>query len=160
MPEINLTKGKIAIVDAIYFEHINSFKWYFSSCGYAARNVKNSFKKSGKDIICMHREIYIISVGTIPNNFVIDHINQNKLDNRLVNLRLATKSQNAINSGKFKTNSSGFKGVSKYKQTNKFRARLTANGTELFLGIFKTAEEAHEAYRAKCQEVFGDYAGC
>lgn len=72
----------------------------------------------------------------------VDHINRDKLDNRACNLRWVTVQENIQNIGLFKTNTSGFKGVSFHKHTNRFRARYA----DKHLGLFETAAEAGEAY--------------
>ena len=60
----------------------------------------------------VHRIVWIMSYGDIPDGYQIDHINHNKLDNRLENLRLATNSENQCNKPIIKTNKSGVKGLS------------------------------------------------
>lgn len=104
----------------------------------------------------VHRVIWEMHNGPIPEGYFIDHINKDKLDNRLINLRLATKSQNEANTTKRKNNTSGFKGV--YKWKTKFRAKLQHNGEEHHLGYFNTPEEAAIAYNKKAIEVYGEYA--
>lgn len=71
--EIPITKGFIAIVDSEDFYYLSQFKWYYND-GYAER------KENGKHVR-MHREI-----KSVPENFLIDHINGDKLDNRKSNL--------------------------------------------------------------------------
>ena len=83
----------------------------------------------------MHREI--LGLGK-QDKIYIDHINRNKLDNRRSNLRIATKSQNGLNREESV-------GVSWRKERNKWRARITINGKEQFLGHFNNWEEAIQA---------------
>jgi len=64
----------------------------------------------------VHRLVYLYHVGEFPE--MLDHINRDKLDNRIENLREASKSQNACNTRKRRDNTSGTKGVS-YDTTNK-----------------------------------------
>ena len=92
-----------------------------------------------------HVLAWIYFYGEMPPSF-LDHINQCKSDNRIANLRLCNKSQNAANSPLPKNNTSGFKGVSFHKQTNKWRARSKANGVPIYLGIYETKEAAYSAY--------------
>lgn len=73
---------------------------------------------------------------------LVDHINRNKQDNRLVNLREATSSQNGVNRGR--TQKSGYRGV--YPSNSKWIAKITVNKVPVYLGTFDTPEEAHAEY--------------
>jgi hypothetical protein len=75
---------------------------------------------------------------------MIDHLNRNKLDNRIQNLRWATSSQNQANRGKFKNSSSTFIGVCFDKATNKWCSKIQINKKRKNLGYFKTEIEASE----------------
>ena len=76
----------------------------------------------------------------------VDHKNHNGLDNRKENLRHATRQQNSFNTRKRSNNTSGFKGVSYCKSTDKWVARIRIGNTYKNLGRFPTPEEAHAAY--------------
>jgi hypothetical protein len=104
-----------------------------------------------------HRIAWLLHHKTLPT-MQIDHINGNPCDNRMCNLRLATVSQNAMNRGLQKNNSSGFKGVNYYSKRNKWNARIKANKKYYHLGYFDTAEEAHLAYCKKAKELHGEFA--
>ena len=87
----------------------------------------------------------------------IDHINVNRSDNRICNLREATNSQNRANSRS--ANRTGFKGVS-YKnwlKDNPYEAKITFNKKYIYLGCFATAEKAHEAYVEAAIRFQGEY---
>lgn len=103
----------------------------------------------------LHRLAWLYVYGEFPDVFV-DHINCDALDNRIANLRLATKQQNMCNRGATKSNKSGFKGV--WKCNNKYRARIMWNGEQVNLGYFKTPEEANEAYAAAAIRLHGEFA--
>ena len=75
----------------------------------------------------------------------INHKNNNPSDNRIENLQLANRFQNAQNHKSPSTNTSGHKGV--HKQGNKWRARITYKGKRIFLGDFTNPEKAYEAYK-------------
>lgn len=96
--------------------------------------------------IMAHRLIWIYHNGDIPVGLEIDHINQIKDDNRIENLRLATRSQNQCNRPKFKNNKSGYKGVYHDKYRNKWRARITVNKKVIRIGYFDSADEANVEY--------------
>lgn len=108
-----------------------------------------------------HRIIYAICHGQIDSSLEIDHINGNRQDNRIENLRLVTRSENNMNKrNAMKTNTVGLPGVSVYNKskTNKFKAQIKAEGKRIHLGCFATAEEALEAYQAARKEYFGEFA--
>lgn len=104
-----------------------------------------------------HRLAWLHYYGEWPTQY-LDHINGDCADNRISNLREATKSENGWNAKKRKTNKSGFRGVSLYRPNGKWRARITANKIERSLGYFDTKEEAVEAYKNAAQELYGEFA--
>jgi len=93
-----------------------------------------------------------------PEGLDVDHINTNKLDNRRENLRIATHKQNCKNKNKYSNNKSGFKGVSFDKQKQKFRARISIDGKYKHLGLFATADGAHECYKQAAIQHNGEFA--
>ena len=70
----------------------------------------------------------------------VDHVNNNKTDNRIENLRPATNGQNRQNTSIQKNNTSGFKGV--YKQKNKWRVRLMIEGKSKSFGLYNDIDYA------------------
>jgi hypothetical protein len=99
-----------------------------------------------------HRLAWFYTYGVWPDDFV-DHINQIKDDNRIENLRNATRSQNYVNS-KVTRASSGMKGVYSHENTRKWRARFINE----HLGYFDTKKEARAAYKVRAIELFGEFA--
>jgi hypothetical protein len=87
---------------------------------------------------------------------LIDHINGDKADNRIANLRIATKSLNAANAKRPATNTSGHKGV--YLRPNGWRACIKINGRQRFLGHFKRKDDAIAAYTAAAEKAFAAFA--
>lgn len=95
-------------------------------------------------IYMQHRLAWLYVYGEWPSG-VIDHINGIRDDNRIVNLRDVLPRVNSENRQAAQPNSkTGFLGVSQRKQ--RFEARIRVNGDEIYLGLFDTKEEAHQAY--------------
>ena len=92
-----------------------------------------------------HRLAWLYEFGVFPED-QIDHINGERHDNRLVNLRQATNNQNLQNMTKQQGKSSRFLGVSWCKSRNKWQAGIRLNGKSHNLGYFSTEEAAHAAY--------------
>lgn len=105
-----------------------------------------------------HRIIWIYFNGLIPKGMFIDHINQNKKDNSIENLRLCTRSENQYNRGAYKNNTSGFKGVSFNKALNKYSAQMRVNDVKKHLGYFDSAELAKQAYDNMAIDIQGQFA--
>lgn len=140
MKQIQLSNNKITLVDDEDFEWLNLHKWKCSASGYAVRHTSTEHN------LRMHRAILERYGVTFTDQFV-DHTNQDKLDNRKSNLRIATTSQNGLNRGKPINNSSGFKGVSWGNYHKKWEAYITIEGKKKFLGRWSTKELAAVAYR-------------
>lgn len=105
-----------------------------------------------------HRIIWTIFNGEIPEELFIDHIDGNRSNNLIENLRLCTTQENAYNRGKQSNNKSGYKGVSFHKQKQKWVAQIKLEGKNKFLGFFVNPEDAYEAYCAKAIEHYGEFA--
>lgn len=156
MKEIQLSKGLIALIDDSDFEAVSIYKWFAcrtskrSKTHYAFRNTLKNGKRSTQT---MHRFI----LQAVDSKIHVDHINGDGLDNRRSNIRLASQSNNMKNRGASKNNILNIKGVSFDKKRNMFMARLNLNGDKIWLGRFKTAEEASRVYEMKAKEVFGEF---
>lgn len=87
---------------------------------------------------------------------LIDHVNLDPSDNRLCNLREATRSQNGANSPCSKNNRVGVKGVR--RRGDRFQARIMAAGRLMSIGCYPTAEEAGRAYASAAERFFGEFA--
>lgn len=104
-----------------------------------------------------HRLAHLYMVGKFPKE-LIDHINQNGLDNRWCNLRQATKSQNMINKKKIRRNKSGYNGVTWHKKAKKYEAYVTHKRKKYYIGLFTDIKEAAQKRDDKAVELFGEYA--
>lgn len=94
-----------------------------------------------------HRLAWLYMRGEMPT-VEIDHINGNKDDNSIDNLRLASHKQNMENVKLRINNKSGFRGVSWHKATGKWRARVEHHGKSCSLGLFNNIEDAVVAVRS------------
>lgn len=83
--------------------------------------------------------------GDIPDGMFIDHIDRDRLNNKIENLRLCTKSQNNQNASIRKDNTSGVKGVSFHKKTGKWQASIGIESKMKYIGLFSTIELAEKA---------------
>lgn len=153
--KIPLTQGKFALVDKEDYERLSKNKWYTQKCSnisYAIRKTNGNLHVKQRTIR-MHREIMCPPVGMF-----IDHIDGNGLNNTKKNLRVCTPSQNVMNRGKPKNNTSGFKGVCFYKQTKKWMAQIMKEGQQIYLGSYNTSEQAYKAYCEACIKYHGEFA--
>lgn len=105
-----------------------------------------------------HRLAWIYFHGSINNDQHLDHINGNRSDNRMCNLRIATQLENVRNKKMQHNNKSGFKGVCRHKKNNNFVASIGVDNKNIHLGCFSTAEEAHAAYCEAATKLFGAFA--
>jgi hypothetical protein len=92
----------------------------------------------------IHRLVGIYFIENVNNYKEIDHINRDKLDNRVENLRWATRSQQEANKGKKQNTSSIYKGVLFDKHANKWCSRITIDKKTKYLGLFLTEIEAFD----------------
>ena len=106
---------------------------------------------NGRGTFYLHRLIL-----KAPKGLIIDHKNRNTLDCRKINLRLATHSQNNANQ-KRRSNRTGYQGVQPNGSLG-YSARIKKDGIEYYIGQYRTAKEASEAYNMKAKEFFGDFA--
>ena len=156
---IPLTQGKYAIVDPDDFERLNRHKWYASRCRnsfYARRNIYVYAGKERKVVVMgMHRQVI-----KAPDGLLVDHINNNGLDNRKANLRLATHRQNNCNRLYAKRTGSHSKyiGVSWHKYKKKWYAQISFNGKRKHIGYFHDEIEAGKAYDKAAKQYHKDFA--
>lgn len=99
----------------------------------------------------IHRILWAFYYGEVPADRVIDHINGDRKDNRIENLRLVTVRENMHNT-KFHRNG-GLIGTTYDKHVKKWNAQITIKRENRNLGYFLTAEEAHAAYMKAYNEL-------
>lgn len=130
MKEIVLTQGYIALVDDEDYLELIKFKW---------RRDTNNYARTAS-MVLMHR--FIMK----PQGQIIDHIDGNRLNNQKVNLRLCNQSENLCNRPKQLNNTSGYKGVHWHIKRGCWQANIKINQVQIYLGSFKTKEDAALAY--------------
>ncbi len=139
------------MVDDKDFERISSMKWTLNSPS-SQWPYARSFVRQGV-YISMHRMIV-----DCPDGLEVDHINGNTLDNRRCNLRVCTHAENMRNRKINKDNKSGYKGVYLDKKYKTWRAQIKVSGQKRYLGSYKTAEAAAEAYRTYAEILHKEFA--
>jgi hypothetical protein len=112
---------------------------------------------NGHDYLA-HRLAWFIQYGTLNEYDQIDHINLDRKDNRIVNLRKATHAENCRNTKVRSHSFSKLKGAHYHKVRKKYRARITIDKKQIWLGYFNTAEEAHAAYKEASLKLHGNFS--
>lgn len=138
-------QGVDFIFDLKDLDKVRKYSWCLSRTGYLVANINGKVTK-------LHR--YILDA---PSNFVVDHINRDPKDNRLINLRLCSTSQNNKNTSLQKNNKLSYPGIRKTKH-GKFNVRITCNRSEIHVGNYETFEEAVSARKQAEVEYFGEFA--
>ena len=147
---VTLSNGWTATIDAEDADLVRQYRWGGLGRSWKARR-KYAATPIGSNLVGMHRLIL-----DAPEGMTVDHIDQNGLNNRRSNLRLATIAQNMANSGPKKDNRLGLKGVSQKRR--RFMANITHEGKTTYLGLFVNKEDAAEAYRKAAIAIHGEFA--
>jgi len=153
---IKLTQGQVALVDNIDYEYLSQFNWYANWNRNCFRAMRHTPQVNGKRKILFIHTAVAERMGI--DSRMIDHKDQNPLNNRRSNLRVATNSQNLHNCGAPSNNTTGVKGVHFHKSSGKYQAEITVKGTRYYLGLFDTIEEAKVVIVAKRKELVGEFA--
>lgn len=140
-----------------YDPHTGDLRWVRRNQRRAASKESNGYlqvKYLGSNY-AVHRVIWMMVHGEMPRHLEIDHINKDRTDNRLSNLRLASVSENRCNTTARRGRDLP-KGVIRDKR--KFCARIQKDGVCHRLGNFPTPEEAHSAYVNAAKHLHGSFA--
>lgn len=129
--------GETFLVDTDIADDICTRSWCKDACGYMVANI-------GGKTVRLHD--YVLEKNGIkkPKGYYVDHINQDKLDDRINNLRLVTPTENSKNMPLKADNKSGVTGVCKAKN-GRYRAYITVNQRQINLGYYGTLSEAASA---------------
>ena len=135
----------------LFFKDTGFFVEPIKDRGYLKFKYKNRY-------YAYHRVIWEMHHGKIPPGTYVDHINHNRSDNRIENLRLALPEENAWNTSKTKKKtSSKYKGVYKTK-SGKWSSSIVYKGDKISIGVFEDEQEAAEAYNIVAKELYNEFA--
>ena len=146
-----------------YDRETGKLYWKSARQGVTVGKEAGALDKEGYSILRMnykryrtHRVVFLMHKGYLP--VVLDHIDGDRANNRLDNLRPASLSQNQYNRKLNKNNKSGFKGVTYNSRSKMFYASIKHQTQRIFLGSYNTPEEADAVVRAAREELHGNFA--
>ena len=144
------------VAESLYYDATTG-AWHHKQTGQEAGSLhRNGYVRlwvKGQEYLA-HRLAWLWVYKVDPAGMQIDHIDMDKTNNKISNLRLATHGQN--NHHKRTWSNTGIKGIIKYK--GKYRATIDHQNTRYYLGTFNSLELAVKAHAAKVKELYGDFA--
>lgn len=132
------------LFDISDLELISSHSWHIDDQGYPRTYADGS-------MIRLHR----LLIPEVPDGFVVDHKNREKLDNRRMNLRVVTQKENNQNISVKSNNTSGVPGVFFDKRARRWRAQICKDGKTTHVGIFDCFNDAVSARKKAEIEIYG-----
>ena len=157
------------LVSSVSYKDIIKYKWYLGKHGYPVTYQSLDNEEKFGTGLKLHKMLLGLNLWVINQNIrnsnsskrmVIDHINRNKLDNRLENLRICSAKENSYNTSKrCNKENSKYKGVKKQGKSGKWIATITKDGNMHEIRDISTEKEAAQIYDLLAENLFGDYAG-
>lgn len=144
-----INSSNVALVDDVDHDFLSKFSWYQNENGYADCTKQFKGKTHHKK---MHRVITLA-----PEGIMVDHANRDRLDNRSQNLRFCIREENNHNSQKPRQ-SNKLRGAHWSAKDKRFYSRISKDKKVIRLGSYKTAEEAHEAYKIGSLKHYGIFS--
>ena len=138
------------IIDSFNLLIVKKYKWSLAVTGYAGAN---TCKNGNRSRVLLHQVIFNVEDG-----FLVDHIDRDKLNNRISNLRQVNRGQNRINTGIRSNNTSGVIGVSYRKDTHKWYSRIRLGKNTYQLGSYPEKEKAIIARLFAEKNIFKEYS--
>lgn len=142
--------SKYSVIDKEDYEKVADRIWLLRK---AHASLEYAYCNQKGDKVFMHRLI-----AETPKGLVTDHINRNGLDNRKKNLRVCSYRENAWNRNTQYNNTSGCRGVTLFKRTNRWRASIQYEGKRIHLGFYTTFKEAADVYKKASKLYFKEFS--
>ena len=149
MKILKIHGDKETMLDDEDYVRFKRYNWFVSKRGYVSRQEQ---REQHRTIIYLHRGVMGVKY---PHQYVV-HINDNKLDNRKINLRVGSNSLSQGHSKAKKTRK--YKGVYFRPKKNAWVSEITYKGEKSYLGYFYSAADAAIAYNEKARQLYGELA--
>lgn len=162
---IQLTQNKWTEVDAEDYDMIiANGPFYFHRESY--NNNRGTIEGYAQRSLPGGKKLHLarLVIGDPPKGFEIDHLDQNKLNNRRQNLRIVEHSVNMKNRTCIRMKDgkpygkSKYKGVTYHKRNKKWYAQITVKGKNHYLGYYNNEEDAAEVYNKTAEKLFGEFS--
>lgn len=146
-----LPDGSLFIVDEQRIPDIEQLKWHKNKDGYIS-----NYTRKRKGVLLLHRWLLGITNPTV----IVDHVNRDRLDCRLENLRVVTFHQNSCNHKLFITNQTGYAGVYYSNRSSRYEAKIGYMGKRIYLGAsVDDPLYLSQLYNIAARYLYGDYVG-
>lgn len=153
MKEIQLTRGKVALVDDDDYDFLNQWKWHTQS-GDKIGRLFYAVRQENKKVVRMHR----VLLGITDSSMEVDHIDHDGLNNQRLNLRIATHQENSRNQRVRSDSNTKYKGVWYSKAHDQYFASIRIGIGPVKLGMFFNVNDAARAYNFAASLIYGQFA--